>query len=72
MKNSKKFDSIIRLRGVRENCLNNFDVDFPIGGLTVVCGPSGSGKTTLVINTLFAESQRRFIETGQVQPLEAS
>ncbi len=63
MKNSKKFDSIIRLRGIRENCLDNFDVDFPIGGLTVVCGPSGSGKTTLVINTLFAESQRRFIET---------
>ncbi|MBQ2621866.1 MAG: hypothetical protein IJF84_11060 [Thermoguttaceae bacterium] len=63
MKNSKKFDSVIRLRGVRENCLNNFDVDIPIGGLTVVCGPSGSGKTTLVINTLFAESQRRFIET---------
>ena len=63
MKNSKKFDSIIRLRGVRENCLDNLDVDFPIGGLTVVCGPSGSGKTSLVINTLFAESQRRFIET---------
>ena len=63
MKNSKKFDSIIRLRGIRENCLDNIDVEFPIGGLTVVCGPSGSGKTTLVINTLFAESQRRFIET---------
>ncbi|MBR0236897.1 MAG: hypothetical protein IJQ39_02275 [Thermoguttaceae bacterium] len=63
MKNSKKFDSVILLRGIRENCLNNLDVDFPIGGLTVVCGPSGSGKTTLVINTLFAESQRRFIET---------
>ncbi|MBQ3351787.1 MAG: hypothetical protein IJG38_15435 [Thermoguttaceae bacterium] len=43
--------------------MDNLDVDFPIGGLSVVCGPSGSGKTTLVINTLFAESQRRFIET---------
>ncbi len=63
MINCKNFDSFIRLRGVRENCLDNLDVDFPIGGLTVVCGPSGSGKTTLVINTLFAESQRRFIET---------
>ena len=63
MINCKNFDSFIRLRGVRENCLDNLDVDFPIGGLSVVCGPSGSGKTTLVINTLFAESQRRFIET---------
>ena len=63
MKNSKNFDSVILLRGIRENCLDNFDVDFPIGGLTVVCGPSGSGKTSLIINTLFAESQRRFIET---------
>ncbi|MBR5711344.1 MAG: ATP-binding cassette domain-containing protein [Thermoguttaceae bacterium] len=63
MKKSKKFDSVISLRGIRENCLNNLDVDFPIGALTVVCGPSGSGKTSLVINTLFAESQRRFIET---------
>ena len=63
MKNFKNFDSAIRLRGVRENCLNNLDVDFPIGALTVVCGPSGSGKTSLIINTLFAESQRRFIET---------
>ena len=63
MINCKNFDSFIRLRGVRENCLDNLDVDFPIGGLTVVCGLSGSGKTTLVINTLFAESQRRFIET---------
>ena len=63
MINCKNFDSFIRLRGIRENCLDNLDVDFPIGGLTVVCGPSGAGKTTLVINTLFAESQRRFIET---------
>ena len=63
MKNIKKIDSAIRLHGVRENCLNNLDVDFPIGALTVVCGPSGSGKTSLIINTLFAESQRRFIET---------
>ncbi len=63
MINSKKIDSFICLRGVRENCLNNIDVEFPIGALTVVCGPSGSGKTSLIINTLFAESQRRFIET---------
>lgn len=63
MKNFKNFDSAIRLRGVRENCLNNLNVDFPIGALMVVCGSSGSGKTSLIINTLFAESQRRFIET---------
>ena len=63
MKNFKNFNSAIRLRGVRENCLNNINIDFPIGAMMVVCGPSGSGKTSLIINTLFAESQRRFIET---------
>ncbi len=53
----------IKIRGLRENNLNNLNLNLPTGQLTVICGPSGAGKTSLVLGTLFAESQRRFIET---------
>jgi excinuclease ABC subunit A len=53
----------IRLRGVRQNNLKNIDVDFPLGKLTVVTGVSGSGKSSLVFDTLYAEGQRRYVET---------
>jgi excinuclease ABC subunit A len=53
----------IRLRGVRQNNLKNLDVDFPLGQLTVVTGVSGSGKSSLVFDTLYAEGQRRYVET---------
>jgi excinuclease ABC subunit A len=53
----------IRLRGVRHNNLKNFDLDIPIGRLTVITGLSGSGKSSLAFDTLFAEGQRRYIET---------
>jgi len=56
-------DSAIRLRGVRHNNLKNFDLDVPIGKLTVITGLSGSGKSSLAFDTLFAEGQRRYIET---------
>ena len=55
--------SVIRLRGVRHNNLKNFDLDLPIGKLVVVTGLSGSGKSSLAFDTLFAEGQRRYIET---------
>ncbi|MDY0055180.1 MAG: excinuclease ABC subunit UvrA [Methyloversatilis sp.] len=56
-------DAAIRLRGVRQNNLKNLDVDFPLGKLTVVTGVSGSGKSSLVFDTLYAEGQRRYVET---------
>ncbi len=43
--------------------MRNIDVDIPLGKLTVVTGPSGSGKTSLAIHTLYAEGQRRYMET---------
>jgi excinuclease ABC subunit A len=53
----------IRLRGVRHNNLKNFDLDLPLNQLIVVTGLSGSGKSSLAFDTLFAEGQRRYIET---------
>src|SRR6059036_1503306 len=54
---------MIRLRGVRHNNLKNFNLDLPIGKLIVITGLSGSGKSSLAFDTLFAEGQRRYIET---------
>lgn len=54
---------VIRLRGVRHNNLKNFDLDLPTGRLIVVTGLSGSGKSSLAFDTLYAEGQRRYIET---------
>ncbi len=56
-------DKSIRLRGAREHNLQNVDVDIPLGGVTVVTGPSGSGKSSLAMGTLYAEGQRRYVET---------
>lgn len=53
----------IRLRGVRQNNLKNFDLDLPLQQLIVITGLSGSGKSSLAFDTLFAEGQRRYIET---------
>src|SRR3954469_6228752 len=53
----------IRIRGARQNNLKNIDVDIPTGELIVVTGPSGSGKSSLVFDTLYAEGQRRYVET---------
>jgi hypothetical protein len=55
--------NLIRLRGVRQNNLKNFDLDLPTGRLIVITGLSGSGKSSLAFDTLYAEGQRRYIET---------
>ncbi len=61
--NEKQANAVIRLRGVRQNNLKNIDLDLPVGRLIVFTGLSGSGKSSLAFDTLFAEGQRRYIET---------
>src|SRR5213075_3109223 len=54
---------VIRIRGARQHNLRNLDLDLHTGEMTVVTGPSGSGKSSLVFDTLYAEGQRRYVET---------
>ena len=53
----------ICLRGCRQHNLQGFDLEIPLGKLSVVTGPSGSGKSSLAFHTLYAEGQRRYVET---------
>lgn len=53
----------IRIRGARENNLKNVDLDLPKNSLIVMTGVSGSGKSSLAFDTIFAEGQRRFVES---------
>ena len=54
---------VISIRGARTHNLKNVAVDIPQRQLTVITGPSGSGKSSLAFNTLYAEGQRRFVES---------
>ena len=53
----------ILVRGARQNNLKNLDLEIPLNELVVVTGVSGSGKSSLVFDTLYAEGQRRYVET---------
>ena len=56
-------DDAIRIRGARQHNLKGVDLDIPRRALTVLTGPSGSGKSSLALDTLYAEGQRRYIES---------
>ena len=58
MKNNK-----IVIRGARENNLKNVNLDLPKNSLIVMTGVSGSGKSSLAFDTIYAEGQRRFVES---------
>jgi len=58
--NNKEF---IQIRGAREHNLKNIDLDLPINDFVVITGVSGSGKSSLAFDTLYAEGQRRYVES---------
>ncbi|GAB3636072.1 excinuclease ABC subunit UvrA [Hymenobacter arcticus] len=57
------FTGFVRVRGAREHNLQNVDVDIPRDALVVFTGVSGSGKSSLAFGTLYAEAQRRYLES---------
>ncbi len=56
----------IIIKGAREHNLKNIDVSIPREKITVITGPSGSGKSSLAIDTIYAEGQRRYVESLSV------
>ena len=56
-------DSPIKIQGARQHNLKNLSLEIPSNKLTVITGPSGSGKSSLAFHTLYAEGQRRYVET---------
>ena len=54
---------MIRIRGARANNLKNIDLDIPRDKLVVITGLSGSGKSSLAFDTIYAEGQRRYVES---------
>jgi excinuclease ABC subunit A len=63
MKEGKKFEEYIEVKGARVHNLKNIDVTIPRNKLVVITGLSGSGKSSLAFDTIYAEGQRRYIET---------
>ena len=59
---NEHFNSIY-IKGARVHNLKNIDVEIPHNTLTVITGLSGSGKSTLAFDTIFAEGQRRYVES---------
>ena len=63
MAKKRKFYDTISVRGAREHNLQNIDVELPKNSLIVITGVSGSGKSSLAFDTIFAEGQRRYVES---------
>ena len=55
--------SCIHIENARQHNLKNISLDIPRNELVVVCGPSGSGKSTLAFDIVYAEGQRRYVES---------
>ncbi len=56
-------ENFIHIRGAKQNNLKNLDLQIPLNALTVITGVSGSGKSTLAFDILYAEGQRRYVES---------
>ena len=67
MKNKKNIHQsdpdILRIKGAREHNLKNINIDIPKGKIVVITGVSGSGKSSLAFDTIYAEGQRRYVES---------
>lgn len=63
---------VIRVRGARVHNLKNITCEIPLGSLTVITGVSGSGKSSLAFDTLYAEGQRRYVESLSAMPANSS
>lgn len=64
----KNFEENIEVKGARAHNLKNIDVTIPREKLVVITGLSGSGKSSLAFDTIYAEGQRRYIETFSLMP----
>src|SRR6476469_6725866 len=60
---TKQDDGFVHVRGAREHNLKNISLEIPRGALVVFTGVSGSGKSSLAFGTLYAEAQRRYLES---------
>ncbi|MGZ3682963.1 MAG: excinuclease ABC subunit UvrA, partial [Bdellovibrionota bacterium] len=63
MPNKPNLEDTIIIRGAREHNLKNIDLDIPKNSLVVITGLSGSGKSSLAFDTIYAEGQRRYVES---------
>ena len=63
MRDIQEKDGVIAIYGAREHNLKNIDLTIPRNSLTVITGLSGSGKSSLAFDTIYAEGQRRYMET---------
>ena len=61
-------EKYIEIKGARANNLKNIDVKIPQGKFVAITGVSGSGKSSLAFDTLYAEGQRRYVESLSCMP----